>query len=147
MIFLFCFGLVKQTNNKVYILSWVFKVLLVERFNWLAKHKSLLSKVQHNYCALFRCTKFCCISPWSFYLKVKYRMLHIKIHQFSVKQKKTLSHFRVYRKSALTLHKMCKNTGFHWSVFFRIRTEFTILSLYGRMRVSEKLYSCIFYAV
>ena len=37
--------------------------------------------------------------------------------------------------------------GFHCPVFFRIRTESTILPLYKRVRVSENPYSCIFYAV
>ena len=47
----------------------------------------------------------------------------------------------------LTLRKLCKNTGFLWPVFSRIRTKYTILSLYERIRVSENPYSCIFYAV
>ena len=41
-------------------------------------------------------------------------------------------------------HKICENTGFHWS---RIMTESTIISLYGRIRVSENPYSSIFYVV
>ena len=45
------------------------------------------------------------------------------------------------------MHKTCKNTGFQWPVFSHIRTEFLILSLYGRVCISENLYSCIFYAV
>ena len=45
------------------------------------------------------------------------------------------------------LRKTCQNTGFCWPVFSHVRTEFTILSLYGRMRVSENLYSRIIYAV
>ena len=36
------------------------------------------------------------------------------------------------------LHKICENTGFHWPVFFRIRTEYTI---------SVNPYSRIFSAV
>ena len=47
-----------------------------------------------------------------------------------------------------TLHKISENTGFQWPVFSRIRTESsTILSLYGRIRVSENPYSCIFCTV
>ena len=42
--------------------------------------------------------------------------------------------------------KICENTGFHWPVFSHLRTEYKILSLYGRIRVSEKPYSDIFYA-
>ena len=45
------------------------------------------------------------------------------------------------------LRKFCKNTSFHWPIFFRIKTESTILSLYGRIRVSENPYSPIFYTV
>ena len=37
--------------------------------------------------------------------------------------------------------------GFHWPVFSRIRTESTIVSLYGRIRVGENLYFRRFYAV
>ena len=36
---------------------------------------------------------------------------------------------------------------FSLTVFSHIRTNSTILSLYGRIRVSKKPYSCIFYAV
>ena len=45
------------------------------------------------------------------------------------------------------LHKICENTGFQWHIFSRISTKSTILSLYGRIRVSENPYSRIFYAV
>ena len=44
----------------------------------------------------------------------------------------------LFKKDAL--YKICENMGFHWPVFSRIRTKSTI-------RVSENLYSCIFYAV
>ena len=44
------------------------------------------------------------------------------------------------------LHKICGNTGFHWPVFFRIRTKSTILSFYWRIRVTENPHSRIFYA-
>ena len=44
-----------------------------------------------------------------------------------------------------SLHKICENTGFHWPLFSRIRTE--ILSLYWKIRVSENPYSRIFYTV
>lgn len=37
--------------------------------------------------------------------------------------------------------------SFHCPVFSRIRTESTILSLHGRIRISENPYSCAFYAV
>ena len=37
--------------------------------------------------------------------------------------------------------------GFLWPIFFRIRTESWILSLYGKMRVRENPYSGIFYVV
>ena len=33
-----------------------------------------------------------------------------------------------------TLHKMCENTGFHWRLFSRIRTESKILSLCGKWK-------------
>ena len=46
-----------------------------------------------------------------------------------------------------SLHKICENTGFQWHIFSRISTKSTILSLYGRIRVSENPYSRIFYAV
>ena len=45
-----------------------------------------------------------------------------------------------------TLHKICENTGFHWPVFSCVRTKSMILSLYGRIRVSENPYSRISYA-
>ena len=48
---------------------------------------------------------------------------------------------------SLSLHKICENTGFHRHVFSRKRTESTILSLYGRIRISENPCSRIFYAV
>ena len=56
------------------------------------------------------------------------------------------SMMEVFTKT-VTLHKICKNTGFHRPAFFCIRTESTILSLYGRIRASENPYSRIFYAV
>ena len=46
-----------------------------------------------------------------------------------------------------TLHKIGENADFHWPVFSRIRIKSMILSLYGRIRVCENLYSRIFYAV
>ena len=36
--------------------------------------------------------------------------------------------------------------GFHWPVVCRIKTESTILSLWGKIRVSEDPYPRIFYA-
>ena len=41
-----------------------------------------------------------------------------------------------------TLYKICENAGFHW-----LCLNSSILSLYGRIRVSENPYFCIFYAV
>ena len=55
--------------------------------------------------------------------------------------------FRILLILIITLHKICKTAGFHWPVFSRIRTKSTTLSIYGRIRVSESLYSRIFYAV
>ena len=46
-----------------------------------------------------------------------------------------------------TLHKIHENTGFHWPIFSCIRRKSSIFFLYGRIRVSENLYSGIFYAV
>ena len=43
-----------------------------------------------------------------------------------------------------TMHKICQKTCFHWPVFSLIRTESRILTLYTRMRVSEKTRSGIF---
>ena len=50
----------------------------------------------------------------------------------------------VFRQS---LHKICENTGFHWPIFSHISTRSQIPSLYGRIRVNENPYFCIFYAV
>ena len=46
--------------------------------------------------------------------------------------------------SKVSLHRICENPGFYGRVFSRIRTESTILPLYGRIRVSETPYSRIF---
>ena len=46
-----------------------------------------------------------------------------------------------------SLNKLSKNTVFHLPVHPRIRTESAIMSLYGRIRVSEKPYSRVFHAV
>ena len=43
--------------------------------------------------------------------------------------------------------EMCKNWGFCWSVFSCIRTYSWILSLYGKIQVSENPYFCLYYAV
>ena len=48
---------------------------------------------------------------------------------------------------AIALHKIYHNAGFQWPVFFRIRTESYIISLYGRIQVSENPYSRILYEV
>ena len=45
------------------------------------------------------------------------------------------------------LRKICQNTGFLWPAFSCMRTELKLLSLYGKMRVSENPHSGIFYAV
>lgn len=44
------------------------------------------------------------------------------------------------------LHKPCEKTGFYWPVFSRIKTEYTILSSYGKLRASENPSSSTFYA-
>ena len=36
------------------------------------------------------------------------------------------------QKLAQSLHKICQNTGFLWPIFFRIMTESSIPSLYGK---------------
>ena len=51
------FSFVKQAKNKVYILNWVLK-LLVERFHWLGKHKSLYQKCK--IIIVHFCYTFCC---------------------------------------------------------------------------------------
>ena len=48
---------------------------------------------------------------------------------------------------SMTLDKICESMGFHRPVFSSIRTESTILSLYGRILASENAYSHIFYEV
>ena len=53
-----------------------------------------------------------------------------------------LVHKKIFCLIWRALHKICKNTGF--PVFSRIKT---ILSLFGRIWVSENPYSRIFYAV
>ena len=45
------------------------------------------------------------------------------------------------------LDKLCENIVFHLPIFPRIRAESVIMSLYGRIRVSENLYSRVFHAV
>ena len=47
----------------------------------------------------------------------------------------------------MSLHKICENTDFRSSVFSRIKTESTILSLYWEIWVNENPYSRIYYAV
>ena len=46
-----------------------------------------------------------------------------------------------------SVHQICENMDFHWPVFSRIKTESAILSIYGRIQVSENPYSRIFYPV
>ena len=58
------------------------------------------------------------------------------------------SYFNItHERLKQTLYKICENTGFNLLVFSRIRTEFKILSLHGRIRVSENPYSQIFFTV
>ena len=45
------------------------------------------------------------------------------------------------------LRKTCQNMGFLWPVFSRIRTETSILYLYGKIQAKENSYSVIDYAV
>ena len=47
----------------------------------------------------------------------------------------------------IALHKICENMGFHWPAYSHMKIKYTILSLYGNIRVTENLYSRIFYAV
>ena len=49
--------------------------------------------------------------------------------------------------SKTSLDKLCENTGFHLPIVSCMRTESAIMPLYGRIRVSENLYSCVFHAV
>ena len=49
--------------------------------------------------------------------------------------------------SEASLCEICKNWGFCWSVFSCIRTYSWILSLYGKIQVSENPYFCLYYAV
>ena len=49
-------------------------------------------------------------------------------------------------KSNSTLHKICENIGFYWLVFSRMKTESTILPLYGRIWFTSNPFSRIFYA-
>ena len=46
-----------------------------------------------------------------------------------------------------TLHKTCENTGFSLTRILLYTDRIVDSVLYGRMRVNEKLYSNIFYAV
>ena len=46
-----------------------------------------------------------------------------------------------------SLCKTCQNMAFLWAAFSRIQTESKILSFRGKIRVTENLYSVIFYAV
>ena len=46
-----------------------------------------------------------------------------------------------------SLNTLCKNTVFHLPAHPRIMIESAIMSLYGRIRVSEKPYYRVFYAV
>ena len=72
------------------------------------------------------------------FINVRNNQLLLQIKQIDYHQICPFSMTRVAR------HEICKNTGFHWPVLSRIRTEATILSIYGRIRVSENPYSRIF---
>ena len=50
-------------------------------------------------------------------------------------------------KVYVSSHKICVNSGFHWPVFFCIRTVSMILALYGRIRISENSYTQIICSV
>ena len=45
-----------------------------------------------------------------------------------------------------SLRKICNDTGFHRPIFSCIRTVLQILYFYGKIRVSENAYPCIFLA-
>ena len=116
-----CFVFVKQMKNKVYVLTWVFK-LLGGRFQWLGKHKSpyeksniiivhfLLHVLLHFFFLFsldFLLHKVFIPFPWNFvnfsmnfYLQVKQWLSSIEMDQFYVKQE-LLSH-RKSRTSAKT---------------------------------------------
>ena len=47
----------------------------------------------------------------------------------------------------ISLDKLCENTSFHVPAFSRMRAESAIMSLYGRIRVSEDPYTRVFHAV
>ena len=53
----------------------------------------------------------------------------------------------IRKPESYSLHKIFKNTSFDRPVFSYIRTEYTIVSLYRRIRVSENPYCCIFFAL
>ena len=55
--------------------------------------------------------------------------------------------FLFWIRITFSLHKVWENTGFPWPIFSCKRTEYTILFLQGRLRVSENPYYRIFYAV
>ena len=44
------------------------------------------------------------------------------------------------------LRKICQSTGFLSPLFSRVRTDYSILTLYGKIRVAERPCSGIFYA-
>ena len=73
---------------------------------------------------------------WTSFLRLK-QLISIFNDEFIAK--KIRRHLCPYVvSSSFTLHKICEDTGFHWPIFSRIRTKSKILSLYGRIRVSEK---------
>ena len=79
----------------------------------------------------------CCSDCWSLTVVWSYQTMHkYKLYTWIINKK----------LKKVSLHNIFENTGFHWPVFSRIRTESRILTLYGRIRVSENPYSRIFYA-
>ena len=61
---------------------------------------------------------------------------------WQVQKTPKLNNFLLYKFS-----KTLENTGFCCHVFCLIRTKYTILSLYRKIRVNENLYSRIVYTV
>ena len=74
---------------------------------------------------------------------------HANVHSVSFNQENFNCQLTFSHQVTTTLRKIYDKTGFYCPEFSStsIRTESTILNLYGRIRVSENPYSCIFYAV
>ena len=92
-------------------------------------------------------------SHYWFYSTGWFSIFHLQVHISKAQRKHPAPHIhtRPLLKIAVilkhSLHKLCKNTGLHWPVFSRTRTESMILSLYGKIRVSKNQYSRISYAM